>query len=435
MFRLFASSSKNALRLTSKNQQQVRNLSIHEYMSANLLSEAGIKVPKGVVASSADEAFEAAKKLGTSDLVIKAQVLAGGRGKGHFDSGLKGGVKTIYSPEEARDLAGKMIGHKIFTKQTGASGKECNKVFIVERKYVRREYYFAILMDRATKGPVIVASSQGGVDIESVAEENPDAIVKLPVDIKKGLSLEAAQHLADQLGFVGNAREEAADTFLKLYKLFLAKDATQIEINPLVETSDHQVMCMDAKFGFDDNASFRQKDVFALRDPTQEDPREVQAEKWDLNYIGLDGRIGCLVNGAGLAMSTMDIIKLHGGEPANFLDVGGSASTKQISEAFKIISSDSGVSAALVNIFGGIMRCDVVAQGIIEAVKELDLKIPLVVRLQGTNVEEGKKLINESGIAIFPCDDLDKAAELVVNLSDITSLAQKVGVHAKLSLE
>ncbi|KAJ2249331.1 succinate--CoA ligase beta chain, partial [Coemansia sp. RSA 454] len=351
-----------------------------------------------------------------SDLVIKAQVLAGGRGKGHFDSGLNGGVKTIYSPEEARDLASKMLGHKIFTKQTGASGKDCNKVFIVERKYVRREYYFAILMDRAMQGPVIVASSQGGVDIESVAAENPEAIVKLPVDIKKGLSLESAQGLADKLGFVGNAREEAADTFIKLYKLFLAKDATQIEINPLVETSDHQ------------------KDVFSLRDPTQEDPREVQAEKWNLNYIGLDGQIGCLVNGAGLAMSTMDIIKLHGGAPANFLDVGGSATAKQICEAFKIISSDAGVSAALVNIFGGIMRCDVVAQGIIDAVKELDLKIPLVVRLQGTNVDEGKKLINESGIAIFPCDDLDKAADLVVKLSDITSLAQKVGVHAKLSL-
>ncbi|KAI8326230.1 succinate-CoA ligase [Martensiomyces pterosporus] len=433
MFRLFANTSKNAVRTAAKGQQ-VRNLSIHEYMSANLLAEAGIKVPKGMVATSPEEAFQAAKKLGTSDLVIKAQVLAGGRGKGSFDSGLKGGVKTIYSPEEARSLAEKMIGHKIFTKQTGAQGKECGKVFIVERKYVRREYYFAILMDRATQGPVIVASSQGGVDIETVAAENPDAIVKLPVDIKAGLSLEAAQGLADKLGFVGNAREEAADAFLKLYKLFIAKDATQIEINPLVETSDHQVMCMDAKFGFDDNASFRQKDVFALRDPTQEDPREVQAEKWDLNYIGLDGRIGCLVNGAGLAMSTMDIIKLHGGEPANFLDVGGSATTKQISEAFKIISSDAGVSAALVNIFGGIMRCDVVAQGIIDAVKELDLKIPLVVRLQGTNVDQGKKLINESGIAIFPCDDLDKAAELVVKLSDITTLAHQAGLNAKLSL-
>ncbi|KAJ2474130.1 beta' subunit [Coemansia sp. RSA 2322] len=404
MFRLFASSSKSALRATVMSQQ-VRNLSIHEYMSANLLSEAGVKVPQGHVASTPEEAYQAAKELGTSDLVIKAQVLAGGRGKGHFDSGLKGGVKTIYSPEEARDLASKMIGHKLFTKQTGVQGKVCNKVFIVERKYVRREYYFAILMDRATKGPVLVASAQGGVDIEGVAAEDPDAIIKLPVDIKKGLSLESALDLAGKLGFAGNAREEAADTFLKLYKLFLAKDATQIEINPLVETSDHQ-----------------------------EDPREVQAEKWDLNYSGLDGRIGCLVNGAGLAMSTMDIIKLHGGSPANFLDVGGSATAKQICEAFKIISSDAGVSAALVNIFGGIMRCDVVAQGIIDAVKELDLKIPLVVRLQGTNVNEGKKLINESGISIFPCDDLDKAAELVVKLSDITSLAQKVGVHAKLTL-
>ncbi|KAJ2380464.1 succinate--CoA ligase beta chain, partial [Coemansia sp. RSA 2611] len=240
MFRLFASSSKGALRTAAKNQQ-VRNLSIHEYMSANLLSEAGIKVPKGHVATTPEEAYQAAKDLGASDLVIKAQVLAGGRGKGHFDSGLKGGVKVIYSPEEARDLASKMINHRLFTKQTGVHGKECNKVFIVERKYVRREYYFAILMDRATRGPVLVASAQGGVDIETVAAEDPEAIIKLPVDINKGLSLESAQTLASQLGFVGNAREEAADTFLKLYKLFLAKDATQIEINPLVETSDHQV--------------------------------------------------------------------------------------------------------------------------------------------------------------------------------------------------
>ena len=251
-------------------------------------------------------------------------------------------------------------------------------------------------------------------DIESVAAESPEAIITLPIDINKGLSRDDASQLADKLGFTGQAHGEAINTMLKLYALFLEKDATQIEINPLVETAEHEVMCMDAKFGFDDNSSFRQKETTALRDPTQEDPREVQAEKWNLNYIGLDGQIGCLVNGAGLAMSTMDIIKLHGGEPANFLDVGGSATTKQITEAFKLISSDNGVSAVLVNIFGGIMRCDVVAQGIIEAVKELGLKIPLVVRLQGTNVEAGKKLLNESGISIFPEDDLDNAAALVV---------------------
>ncbi|KAJ1678694.1 succinate--CoA ligase beta chain, partial [Spiromyces aspiralis] len=367
------------------------------------------------------------------DLVVKAQVLAGGRGKGTFDSGLKGGVKLVSTPEEVRAISEKMLGHKLITKQTGAQGKVCSKVFIVERKYVRHEYYFAILMDRQTKGPIIVASNQGGMDIEAVAAENPEAILKLPIEISKGLSKEAASQLAEKLGFRGKAHGEAVDTMLKLYALFLEKDATQIEINPLVETSDHEVMCMDAKFGFDDNSAFRQKEVNDLRDPTQEDPREVEAEKWDLNYIGLDGQIGCLVNGAGLAMSTMDIIKLYGGEPANFLDVGGSATTKQITEAFKIISSDEGVSAVLVNIFGGIMRCDVVAQGIIDAVKELGLKIPLVVRLQGTNVEAGKKLLQESGIAIFPEDDLDKAADLVVKLSKITSLAQGAGVGIKLT--
>ncbi|KAJ1921934.1 succinate--CoA ligase beta chain [Mycoemilia scoparia] len=435
MFRLLSRPAKHIAKNANLrvSKQQSRNLSIHEYLSADLLSKAGVKVPKGVVATTAEEAFQSAKSFGDRDVVIKAQVLAGGRGKGTFDSGLKGGVKLASTPEQVRSFAEKMLGHKLITKQTGAHGKICNKVFIVERKYVRHEYYFAILMDRQTQGPVIVASNQGGMDIESVAAESPDAILTLPVDINTGLSREAASQLAEKLGFAGKAHGEAVDTMLKLYALFIEKDATQIEINPLVETSENEVMCMDAKFGFDDNAHFRQKDVVALRDPTQEDAREVQAEKWDLNYIGLDGQIGCLVNGAGLAMSTMDIIKLHGGEPANFLDVGGSATTKQITEAFKLISSDKGVSAVLVNIFGGIMRCDVVAQGIIDAVKELGLKIPLVVRLQGTNVEAGKALLRDSGISTFPEDDLDKAAALVVKLSKITTLAHDAGLDVKLS--
>ncbi|KAJ1988405.1 succinate--CoA ligase beta chain [Dimargaris cristalligena] len=411
-----------------------RHLSIHEYLSMGLLNKYGIKTPRGEVAKTPEEAYQAALKLGTDDMVIKAQVLAGGRGKGTFDNGLKGGVRTIYSPNEAKSFAEKMLGHTLVTKQTGAAGKVCNAVYVVERKYVRREFYFAILMDRATQGPVVVASSQGGVDIESVAAENPEAIHKLPVDLQKGLQRADAVRLAEQIGFSKQCVEDAADSMLNLYKLFVAKDATMVEINPMAESAQHEVLCMDAKFGFDDNADFRQPDIFGLRDVTQEDPREVKAHEFKLNYIGLDGDIGCLVNGAGLAMSTMDIIKLNGGEPANFLDVGGSATAQQVTEAFKIISSDSHVSAILVNIFGGIMRCDVIAEGIITAVNQLSLNIPLVVRLQGTNVEEAKKLIASSNLRIIACDDLDEAARKAVQLSKIVKLAKKANIQVKFEL-
>ncbi|KAJ1912394.1 succinate--CoA ligase beta chain [Tieghemiomyces parasiticus] len=411
--------------------QGKRHLSIHEYLSMGLLNQYGIRTPKGEVAKSAEEAYQIATKLGTDDMVIKAQVLAGGRGKGTFDTGLKGGVRTIYSPAEAKQLASQMLGHTLVTKQTGAAGKVCNAVYVVERKYVRREFYFAILMDRVSQGPVVVASSQGGVDIESVAAENPEAIHKLPVDLKKGLQRADAVRLAEQMGFSKQCVEDAADSMLNLYKLFVDKDATMIEINPMAESAQHEVLCMDAKFGFDDNADFRQKDVFSLRDTTQEDPREVQAHKFNLNYIGLDGDIGCLVNGAGLAMATMDIIKLNGGDPANFLDVGGSATTQQVTEAFKIISSDSHVSAILVNIFGGIMRCDVIAEGIIAAVNELKLDIPLVVRLQGTNVEKAKELIANSDLRIIACDNLDEAARKAVQLSKIVKMAKKANIKVQ----
>ncbi|KAJ9064659.1 succinate--CoA ligase beta chain [Entomophthora muscae] len=286
-------------KVVSKNQ--TRNLSIHEYLSVGLLEQYGIKAPKGKVAKTPQEAFQVAKSLTSEDLVIKAQVLAGGRGKGTFENGLKGGVRIVYSPEEAQMFAEKMLGQKLITKQTGAAGKPCNSVYIVEREYLRREYYFAILMDRATSGPVLVASSQGGMDIEAVAEENPEAILKHNVDIFKGLAREDAVALAQKVGFSPSCVEEAADTFIKLYKLFIEKDATMVEINPMAESSNHEVLCMDAKINFDDNAEFRQQDIQALRDTTQEDPREVAAAKFNLNYIGLDGNIGCLVNGAGLA--------------------------------------------------------------------------------------------------------------------------------------
>ncbi|KAG0343443.1 beta' subunit [Podila humilis] len=414
--------------------QQRRFLSIHEYLSMELLQKQGIKTPRGGVAKTGAEAYDVAHKLGTEDMVIKAQVLAGGRGKGTFDSGLKGGVRTIFSPREAQMFAEQMLGHKLVTKQTGAGGKICNSVYICERQYVRREYYFAVLMDRKSQGPVMVASSQGGVDIESVAAENPEAILQLPIDINKGIDRAAVRDLAERMGFTPRCINQAADTMVSLYDLFLQKDATMVEINPMAESADHEVICMDAKINFDDNAEFRQKEVHALRDKSQEDPREVAAAEYNLNYIGLDGSIGCLVNGAGLAMSTMDIIKLHGGEPANFLDVGGGATADQVTEAFKIISSDPRVTTIFTNIFGGIMSCRVIAQGIIAAASTLELQIPLVVRLQGTEVDEAKKLIAESGLRIITSDDLDDAASKSVKLSKMVSMARDAKINVSFEL-
>ncbi|XP_041857712.1 succinate--CoA ligase [ADP-forming] subunit beta, mitochondrial [Melanotaenia boesemani] len=414
--------------------QQQRNLSLHEYMSIGLLKEAGISVPEGMVANSADEAYTVAKQIGSKDLVVKAQVLAGGRGKGTFEGGLKGGVRIVYSPEEARDISSQMIGQKLYTKQTGEAGRICNQVFVCERRYPRREYYFAITMERSFQGPVLIGSSQGGVNIEDVAAENPDAIVKEPIDIVEGIKMEQAVKVAQKMGFPPALVNEAAENMIKLYNLFIKYDASMVEINPMVEDSSGIVMCMDAKINFDSNAAYRQKKVFDMRDWSQEDPRDQQAAKADLNYIGLDGTIGCLVNGAGLAMATMDIIKLHGGTPANFLDVGGGATAHQVTEAFKLITSDKKVQAILVNIFGGIMRCDVIAQGIIMAVRDLDLKIPIVVRLQGTRVDDAKALIAASPLKILACDDLDEAAKMVVKLSEIVSLAKEAQVDITFQL-
>ncbi|KAK6341705.1 Succinate--CoA ligase [ADP-forming] subunit beta, mitochondrial [Orbilia brochopaga] len=432
-----AAAVNSAFRESTRNQfirQQVRPLSIHEYLSAKLLKSYGIGVPNGQNATTVEEAEKVARSIGGDDMVIKAQVLAGGRGKGTFDNGLKGGVRVVYSPAEAKLFAGEMIGHKLITKQTGPAGKLCISVFIVERKFARREFYLAILMDRATQGPVIVASSQGGMDIETVAKESPDAIITTPINIHEGVTDEIAQKIAKQLGFSPQCIEEAGSTIQKLYKVFVEKDATQIEINPLAETNDHKVLCMDAKFGFDDNADFRQQEVFSWRDIAQEDPDEVQAAEYGLNFIKLDGDIGCLVNGAGLAMATMDIIKLNGGSPANFLDVGGGATPKAIQRAFELITKDPKVTAIFVNIFGGIVRCDDIARGLIGTVQTMNLRVPVVARLQGTNVQEAQKLINESGLKIFSLEDLQQAAEKSVQFSKVVKMARDIDVGVEFTL-
>ncbi|GLG92793.1 Succinate--CoA ligase [ADP-forming] subunit beta, mitochondrial [Gryllus bimaculatus] len=421
--------------IPTKWQQPQRNLNVHEHISFSLLKEAGVPVPNFGVAKNPKEAADIAKSLNVKDIVLKAQVLAGGRGKGAFKNGLKGGVRMVYTPEEASDIAGKMIGDYLITKQTGEKGRICNAVMVTERKFPRKEYYFAIMMERAFQGPVLIASAQGGVNIEEVAAENPEAIIYEPIDITEGLSKEKAQSVATKVGLGDN--KDTAEMLLRLYNLFLKKDALLIEVNPYAEDSSGKFFSLDCKMRFDDNADFRQKELFDKRDWTQEDPKEVQAARFNLNYIALEGDIGCLVNGAGLAMATMDIIKLHGGEPANFLDVGGGATAAQVKEAFKIITADPKVHAILVNIFGGIMRCDVIAEGIIAAAKELNLKMPIVCRLQGTNVDDAKVLIASSGLKILACDNLDEAARLVVKLSNIVSLARaaKLDVNFEIPLE
>lgn len=420
------------------NHQDRRHLSLHEYLSFGLLKEAKVPIPRYKVCDHTEEVEKAARDLleqtGSPDVVIKAQVLAGGRGKGHFTSGLKGGVKICFSPDEASDIASQMIGSRLITKQA-PMGRICNQVMLSERLYARREFYFALAMERSFMGPVMVGSSQGGMSIEDVAQENPTAILKEPVDIFAGLTRQQAVSMAGEMGFSPACIDQAADIFLRLYHdIFIKHDATMIEINPMSESNDGTVYCMDCKINIDDNASFRQKQIFQLRDWSQEDPREERAAMADLNYIGLDGNIGCLVNGAGLAMATMDIIKLHGGSPANFLDVGGGATAKQVMEAFRLITSDPNVQAILVNIFGGIMRCDVIAQGIIAAAEELHLKVPIMVRLQGTKVEDAKALMAASSLKIMADDNLDAAAATVVRLSRIVGLAKEANIAVNFEL-
>lgn len=403
------------------NQIFKRNLSIHEYRSAALLRSYDVGVPAGEAATTPEAAFKIAKDIAShaDGIVIKAQSLTGGRGKGHLSSGLQSGVHIVKTPEEVKDLASKMLGYNIITKQTGAAGRLVLAVYVVEKASAEKEAYLSILLDRERKVPIIVASAQGGMDIEGVAKKDPLAIKQFPVDLHQGVTDELAAKIAGSLGFSEDAIPEAAKTVQKLYKIFMDKDATQIEINPLSETKDHKVLAMDAKFGFDNLAAFRQKEVFSWRDLTQEDPDEVKAAEYGLNFIKLDGQIGCLVNGAGLAMATMDIIKLYGGEPANFLDCGGGATPETIEQAFKLILSEKNVNAILVNIFGGIVRCDYVAEGLIAATKNLGVKVPIVARLQGTNLAEAQKLIDNLGLKIFAVPELDDAAEKAVKLAEI----------------
>ena len=347
--------------------------------------------------------------------MVKAQIHAGGRGKGTFSDGFQGGVKLAANKQEAKELAEKMLGNTLVTKQTGSEGKQVNTVYFTEASSITKEYYLAILMDRATSQPVIIASTEGGIDIETVAEETPEKIIKINIDPLLGVQPYQARKIAFGLGFDGDQVKQMIKLLGGLYDVFWEKDCSMVEINPLITTGEGNILCLDAKVNFDSNALYRQKDILELRDLTEEDPKEVEASKYDLNYIALDGNIACMVNGAGLAMATMDIIKHFGGSPANFLDVGGGAKEEQVTAAFEIILSDPAVKGVLVNIFGGIMQCDVIAKGIVAAARNVNIEVPLVVRLEGTNVEAGKQILAESGLAITSADSLSDAAQKIVN--------------------
>jgi succinyl-CoA synthetase beta subunit len=388
-------------------------MNIHEYQARELFEKFGVATSKGRVASTVEEAAEIAKGI-QGPIVVKAQIHAGGRGKGTFKSGFQGGVHLCKSVDDAGKFANEMLGQVLVTKQTGAEGKLVSKVLVAEAVDISRELYFAILLDRSTSAPMIIASTEGGMDIEEVAEKTPEKIFRESVHPILGLQGYQTRKLAASLGLTGPLASQATKLFTAMYKLFIARDCSMIEVNPLVVTPDGRLLALDAKFNFDDNALFRQPEIVAMRDKSEEDPREVAASEYSLNYIGLDGNIACLVNGAGLAMATMDIIKYAGGEPANFLDVGGGASKEQVTAAFKIILSDAQVKGILVNIFGGIMDCNVIATGIVAAAKEVGITIPLVVRLEGNNVAAGKKTLAESGLSLISADTLADAAKKVV---------------------
>ena len=390
-------------------------MNIHEYQAKELLQRFNVATTRGKVVSTLDEAEQVARELGDVEIVVKAQIHAGGRGKGTFKNGFEGGVHVRKTPEEVREVAEKMLGQILVTHQTGPAGRVVKKVLVAESADIAREIYFAILLDRATAAPLIVASTEGGVEIEAVAAKSPEKIIREAIDPLAGVQPFQTRKLAKQLGFVSSQLKSASKLFEGLYRTFVAFDCSMVEVNPLVVTKSGEVLALDAKFNFDDNALYRHPEIAALRDIAEEDPREVEASKHGLSYIGLDGNIACLVNGAGLAMATMDIIKFYGGEPANFLDVGGGATEEQVTEAFKILIADKKVKAILVNIFGGIMKCDVIAHGIINTAKTLKLSVPLVVRLEGTNVEKGKQLLKESGLALLPADDLADAAQKAVS--------------------
>ncbi len=391
-------------------------MNIHEYQAKELFAEHGLAVAPGASVETKEAIHQALAGLPDGKVVVKAQIHAGGRGKGTFKDGLQGGVKIANDKAEAAEIAGRMLGNQLITKQTGPAGKQVNNVYFTEVSSIDHEYYLAILMDRASSQPVIIASTEGGVDIEAVAEETPEKIIKVFIDPLLGLQAYQARQVAYGLGLSGDQVKQMCRQLGTLYKLFWEKDCSMVEINPLVTTGEGNILLLDAKVNFDSNALYRQPDIEALRDVTEEDPKEVEASKFDLNYIALDGTIACMVNGAGLAMATMDIIKHFGGSPANFLDVGGGATAEQVTAAFKIIVSDPAVEGILVNIFGGIMQCDVIAQGIVEAANTVNIEVPLVVRLEGTNVRQGKQILEESGLAITSADSLADAAEKIVGL-------------------
>ncbi|MCW2308758.1 succinyl-CoA synthetase beta subunit [Rhodobium gokarnense] len=399
-------------------------MNIHEYQAKALLKGFGAPVASGVPIFTPGEAEAAANTLGGPLWVVKSQIHAGGRGKGKFkeaSAGDKGGVRLAKSVEEVREFAGQMLGATLVTKQTGPAGKVVNRLYIEDGADIATELYLSLLVDRTVGRVAFVASTEGGMDIETVAEETPDKIHTIPIDPEAGVTDADAEKVADALGLEGVAKTEGKELAGILYKAFTEKDMSLLEINPLIVMKDGHIRVLDAKVSFDGNALFRHDDVMELRDLTEEDDKEIEASKHDLAYVALDGNIGCMVNGAGLAMATMDIIKLYGAEPANFLDVGGGASAEKVTAAFKIITADPNVKGILVNIFGGIMRCDVIAEGVIKAVKEVGLKVPLVVRLEGTNVEKGKEILNGSGLDVIAADDLDDAAKKIVKAVEGTA--------------
>jgi succinyl-CoA synthetase beta subunit len=392
-------------------------MNIHEYQAKAILREFGAPVAVGVPVLKAEDAAAAAKTLPGPVYVVKAQIHAGGRGKGTFKeaaAGEKGGVRLAKSIEESETFAKQMLGNTLVTVQTGETGKQVNRLYIEDGAAIDKEFYLSILIDRATSRVSFVVSTEGGMDIETVAHDTPEKIVTFSVDPATGIMPHHGRHVADALGLRGDLVKQAGKLTEQLYAAFIAKDMEMLEINPLIVTKDGKLRCLDAKVSFDDNALYRHPEIVELRDKTEEDEKEIEASKHDLAYIALDGNIGCMVNGAGLAMATMDIIKLYGEFPANFLDVGGGATTEKVTAAFKIITADPKVKGILVNIFGGIMKCDVIAEGVIAAVKEVGLQVPLVVRLEGTNVELGKKIIDSSGLNVIAAEDLDDAAQKIV---------------------
>jgi succinyl-CoA synthetase beta subunit len=392
-------------------------MNIHEHQAKSVLKEFGVPVPRGQAAFTPDEAENAAKALGGSVFVVKSQIHAGGRGKGRFEGlgdDAKGGVRVVKSIEDVRANAEEMLGRVLVTHQTGAKGKQVNRLYIEEGAAIAKEFYLSLLVDRETSRVAVVASTEGGMDIEEVAHSTPEKIHTIQIDPATGVMPHHGRALAGALDLSGDLAKQGAKLLAQLYKAFVDKDMSLLEVNPLIITEDDKLVVLDAKVSFDSNAMFRHPDIAELRDASEEDPKEIEASKHDLSYIALDGDIGCMVNGAGLAMATMDIIKLYGAEPANFLDVGGGASKEKVEAAFKIITADPNVKGILVNIFGGIMRCDIIAEGVVAAVRDMGLSVPLVVRLEGTNVEAGKKIINESGLNVIAANDLSDGAEKIV---------------------